>query len=113
MIKDKIFAAADRKRRKVDVPEWEAEIFVQSMTGTERARFKTLTEKLNKDGREAEADTWLVLYTATDEQGNRVFSDEDFARLNDKSASILTHIAKEALIVNGLLPESIEEAKKN
>lgn len=113
MIKDKIFATQDRKRRKVYVPEWETVIFVQSMTGAERARFKALTDKLNKEGNEALADTWLVLFTAVDEQGNRVFSDEDFAALNNKSASILTHIAKEALIVNGLLPESIEEAKKN
>jgi hypothetical protein len=113
MIKDKIFATQDRKRRKVDVTEWETAIFVQSMTGAERARFKALTDKLNREGNEALADTWLVIYTATDEAGYPIFTDEDFAALNNKSASVLTHIAKEALIVNGLLPESIEEAKKN
>jgi hypothetical protein len=113
MLKTKIFDAIDRKLRHVHVKEWDVTLYLHSMTGAERARFKQIADKLQKEGKEADADTWLLILTACDEQGNRIFSDEDFERLNSKSATVLTHVAKEALIVNGLLPDSIDEAKKN
>jgi hypothetical protein len=113
MLKTKIFDAIDVKTREVKVPEWNVTLFVRSMSGTDRARFKAIADRLQKEGKEADADSWLLILTAVDEQGNRIFSDEDFEKLNSKSATVLTHVAKEALIVNGLLPESIDEAKKN
>jgi hypothetical protein len=112
-LKDIILAAPDIRTRKVDVPEWNCTLHVKNMTGTERTKFRTLSDKLEKDGKSNDADTWLVVYSASDEAGNRVFADSDFAALNNKDASILTRIAKEALIVNGLVAEAVDIEKKD
>ena len=113
MLKDSIFAAVDIKTREVKVEEWGVSLFVSSMSGVDRAKFNSLTDTLTKEGKESEGDTWLVILTACDDKGNKVFDASDFDRLNSKSAAVITKIAKEALIVNGLLPESVSEAKKN
>lgn len=111
MIKDEIFNYDDKERKEVVV--WGKQLYVSSMSGTERSKFKKMSDKLINDGKEADADTLLVIFSLEYEDGAKVFELEDFVNVSKKKASTLTMIAREALKVNGLLAESVEDAKKN
>ena len=111
MTKDQLFKIHDITVSSVAC-EW-GEVHVKSMSGADRSRFKSITDVLVKNGHEADADTWLVIFTLCDEAGNRLLSDGDFALVNERSASVLSVVATAALRHNGLLPEAIEDAKKN
>lgn len=113
MLRDNIFSAIDVKTRKVEVEEWGVTLYVRTMSGHNRASFNQMASQLEKQNRSADADTWLVILTACDENGNLVFTHEDFEKLNQKSYAAITKVAREALVVNGLLPDAISEAKKN
>jgi hypothetical protein len=104
---------ADTSIRAVEVPEWGCTAHVRSMSGVERTEFKTISEACVKAGREPDADTHLVLLTACDESGKRIFSSADFELVNSKSAKAITALARAALMVNGLIPEAVELEKKD
>lgn len=111
MTKDQLFKIHDITVAPV-VCEW-GTVHVKSMSGADRSRFKTITDDLVKRGHEADADTWLVIFTLSDEAGNRLLADADFGLVNERSASVLSVVATAALRHNGLLPEAIEDSKKN
>jgi hypothetical protein len=111
MNKEDIFAIVDVVIRPVEVKEWNKTVYVKSMNGTDRAKFCFINAGLQKADKGIESDTWLVLFGMCDMAGNRVFADSDFDRLNNMNASVISKIAREALIVNGLLNEQVEEAK--
>jgi hypothetical protein len=113
MLKDQIFKAQDAKVEPVEVPEWGVTLYVKTLSGSDRAKLRTISDHLGKVGRESEADTHLLILSACDQQGNRVFNENDFAALNEKNASIITKVAVAALKVNGLGADAVEDAKKN
>lgn len=113
MLKNQIFKAQDCKLEAVEVEEWGVTLYVKTLSGSERAKLRSITDHLTKSGRESEADTHLLILSACDAQGNKVFADSDFAALNEKNASIITRVAMAALRVNGLGEQAVEDAKKN
>lgn len=113
MLKNQIFKAQDVKLEAVEVPEWGVTLHVKTLSGAERAKLRSISDALSKSGRESEADTHLLILSACDAQGNKVFNDNDFTALNEKNASVITRVAMAALKVNGLGEQAVEEAKKN
>ncbi len=55
----------------------------------------------------------LVALTVVDEQGNRIFKDEDVKWLGNKSAAALDRIFEVAQRLSGLRDEDVEELAKN
>jgi hypothetical protein len=55
----------------------------------------------------------LVALTVVDEDGNRIFSDEDAEALGKKSAAALDRIFAVAQRLSGLRPEDVEELAGN
>lgn len=97
------------KVQAVEIPDLQEPVFVRSMTGHDRNKLKALQVKLEKEGREAEMDTHLVIACACDADGNLLFNDKDLQAVNAIPAEILTAIALESLKVSGL----VDTAKKN
>lgn len=113
MLKNTIFAALDARTEPVEVPEWGVTLYVKTMTGSERAAFITKAEDARKSNNPLDAVAWLVVMTAAEANGQRLFSDDDFGKVNGKSANVLDRISTASAKLNGLTDGAVDEAKKN
>lgn len=101
------------KREKVDVPEWETELFVKVMSGAERDRWELSTTALLKTPNLANIRASLCVMTICDEKGKRIFTNDQINALGDKSAVVLDRIFDIARRINKLNDDDIEELEKN
>lgn len=109
--KESIFNANDIRISTVSVPEWGGELRIKSLSVAER---DLLTDKIKNAGdSQAKISIGIVIMTVIDNNGNKVFSDSDYDALANKSAPVIERIALEALRINGLNPDAVEQAEKN
>lgn len=92
------FGFSDPKTKTVEIPEWEASVFVRQWTGSERANFLNWWEAKNHDLFHSH----IAVLSLSDKDGNRLFTDEDEASFANKSITALERIAAVALSFNGL-----------
>lgn len=114
--RDEILKLNDLPVEEVYVPEWDAWVRVRGLTGAERDRFEqSIVEQRGKATRMnlRNIRAKLVALTVVDEQGNRVFSDEDAEALGRKSASALNRVFEVAQRLSGLRQEDVEELAGN
>lgn len=114
--KEDILHAVDLPKEEVEVPEWGGSVIVRGLTGAERDKFEAsiVTLKGDKTGFNPEnMRAKLVVLCVVDEEGKRLFSNEDVKALGEKSALALNRVFEVAQRLSGLSPDSIEEAKKN
>jgi hypothetical protein len=116
LTRDAILEANDLPTKEVDVPEWGGSLYVRTMTGTERDAFEA--SLWVKDGEVRRQDLTnfrarLVATTATDEKGDRLFSDKDVVRLGMKSSLALSRVFDAAQKLNGIGEKEEGEAIKN
>lgn len=116
LTRDDILQAQDLPTERVSVPEWSGEVLVRGLTGAERDKFeasivvrKGNRTDFNPDNMRAK----LVALCVIDEQGNRLFTDDDVKILGKKSATALDRVFQVAQRLSGLQPGAIEEAEKN
>jgi len=98
----------------VQVPEWGGTVRVRSMTGADREAFheslpKTVDGKTPLTAFQAS----LVASTVVDGAGKLLFTPDQVARLREVSASALERVAAEAMQLNGLGVNAVEEEVKN
>ena len=115
-LRDDILASEDLPLVAVDIPEWGMTVYVRSMTGTERDLYEVdLME--NKDSplkeRLHNMRAKLVVLTTVDEDGERVFADEDVEVVGKKSATALNHIVEAAQTLNALTDKEVGEEAEN
>jgi len=98
--KSAILAASDLKHEDVQVPQWGGTVRVRTMTGIERDEFRTAiaSEGGIPVGQFSAA---LLAATIVDESGARLFTAEDMAALQAKSAASLDAPAAVAMRLNG------------
>jgi hypothetical protein len=97
-----------RKRKpvkSVEVPEWGGTVWLTPMSGVDRFRLFTDTDKENPGLGYAK----IVVGTVTDEDGNRLFADAAAATLADQEGYIVHRLSDEAMAVN----QMGEHAAKN
>lgn len=114
--REAILQAQDLPTEDVEVPEWGGTVRVRGLTGAERDAFEqSIVEQRGKSTRMnlKNIRAKLVALTVVDEQGNRVFTDEDAELLGKKSASALDRIFAVAQRLSGLRPEDVEELAGN
>jgi len=105
----------DIKIEKVEIPEWNSFVYVKSLTGKERDSFEDSMytgrsgEKVNLKNLRAR----LVVLTMCNENGKRIFSDEDADWVGDKNAAALNRIFVKAQELSGLRQEDVERLVKN
>lgn len=108
-----ILGAADRPSVTVSVPEWGGEVIVTTMSGVARDAWE---QSLVGDDKKINVENMrgrLLAFSAVDEAGNRLFTDEDAIALGQKSAKALERCVKVIQRLNGLTDRDLEDAKKN
>lgn len=114
--RDAILQAQDLPTERVEVPEWGGEVIVRGLTAAERDQFEqSIVEARGKDTRVnlRNIRAKLVALCVVDEEGKRLFKDEDAELLGRKSAVALNRIFEVAQRLSGLRPEDVEELAGN
>ena len=97
------------KRETVDVPEWGGKVIVTELTGRERDSWEDSVldedEKMSRDNIRAK----LIVRAVIDEDGNRIFKDDDADAVGDLSGAAISSLFSVASKLSGLLPGDIEE----
>ena len=112
-----ILAQDDLKYEDVQIPEWGgAWVRVRTLQANERDRFEAST--VQRDGKKMTTNfenirARLCLLCMVDENGERLFQEEDTFPLGGKSAAALDRIFTVAQRLNGLRDEDVEELAKN
>jgi hypothetical protein len=109
--KSAILAADDSKKIEVDVPEWGGSVFIKVMSGTERDRFESefVGDKKNVDMVRAK----LVSKCLCDEDGDRLFSEEEVPQLGEKSAAVLDRLFHVCMKHNRFTRDDVDELAGN
>jgi hypothetical protein len=110
--KSAILAASDLTHEDVHVAQWGGKVRVRSMSGIERDQFRAAvaSEEGVPVGRFAAT---LLAATIIDESGERLFTTDDMAALQAKSAASLDTLAVVAARLNGLGKNAVDDAVKN
>lgn len=111
--RDAILGASDLKTEVVQVEEWGGEVIIATMTGAARDAWEQSLVGSGGKVNTANVRARLVAACAVDEEGNRLFSDDDAEALGKKSSAALDRCAKVAQKLNRLTEADLEDAKKN
>ena len=114
LTREAILAADDLPRERVNVPEWGGDVFVRTMTGTERDAFESslIGKDSGKEGRLENVRARLVSLALCSESGERLFDDAEIAALGKKSARALDRVFGVAQRLNGIGTGEVDTAKK-
>jgi hypothetical protein len=104
------FLALTDKPVKVDVPEWDAEVWLRPMSSDERFAWVKATAGLGDDARIVHA---LLVRCLCDETGARLLTDEDVAALGKKNGDVIDRLGEKALQINGMGKSAQEDIAKN
>jgi len=107
--KAKILAANDTKLEKVNVPEWGDDVFIKTLSGTERDIFE---EAYSSEKMKNFRARFLVL-TLADEGGERLFTDTEVEQLGTKSAFVLNRLFEKAWSLNAFRDADVEALGKD
>jgi hypothetical protein len=110
--RDDILLAADIKKELLPVPEWGGEVFVKALSGTERDRWETSMIQMKGTDRTINMQNIrakLASMAICDEDGKRLFSDNDVLALGQKSASALQRVFELAQKLSGIGDDAVEE----
>jgi len=116
LTRDQILQASDLVREAVAVPEWGGEVLVQALTGSERDAYEATLMQLrgsNPQWNFVNARAKLVARSCVDENGARIFADEDVKALAKKSAAALQRVYDVAMRLSGLSSQDMEDLTKN
>lgn len=117
LTREAILQAKDLPYEDVAVPEWGGVVRVRALTGAERDRFEaSIVEQRGKGAPRLNTTNIrakLVALTVVDENGNRIFTDDDVEALGRKSAAALNRVFEVAQRLSGLTQADMEELEKN
>lgn len=113
--KSDILTSADLAREAVNVPEWGGTVYVRVLTAKERDAWE-LTFTPTVKGAPVVLENVrarLVVLTAVDAEGRRLFEDGDVEALGGKNAAAVDRLFVVAQRLNGLTVTEIEDTAKN
>jgi len=116
LTREQILQADDLRRELVAVPEWGGQVYVRSLTGTERDQFEASFITVNGMDTQLKLENiraQLVSMTAVDDDGKRLFSAADVQALASKNAAALQRLFETAQKLSGLSKEDVKELAKN
>jgi hypothetical protein len=101
-----ILAANDIKvSAPVPVPEWNGEVYIKTLLGTERDQF----EDAISDKKTRRTQEMLLVMTLCDENGKRLFDDKDVEALAEKSSLVTARLFEKAWDLNGFSAKAGEQ----
>ena len=107
--KAKILAANDTKLEKVHVAEWGDDVYIKTLSGTERDLFE---EAYSSEKMKNFRSRFLVL-TLSDESGARLFTDAEVEQLGAKSAFVLNRLFEKAWSLNAFRDADVDALGKD
>ena len=114
--KEAILAADDLGLEEVEVPQWGGSVLVKPLTAKQRGWFTSQLVEHRKGGnviRLEQIQIRLCAMSIVQENGNRMFSDNELAALAGKSAGALQIVFEAAQRLSGLSDEQVEELQGN
>ena len=111
LTKAAILAFDDLKKELLTIPEWGGDVYIRVMTGIERDKYEEWAINSGKSlqgirGR-------IASLCLVDENGVRLFTDEDVDALGQKSAAALERIVTAVMKLNGVTTADIKEIAGN
>lgn len=114
--KKAILSASDIKSELVNVPEWGGDVMVFGMSGSQRDEFegsivemKGKSQILHMQNIRAK----LCSLCIRDEDGRRMFDNDEVDQLGAKSSQALQRVFEVAQRLSGLTPADVESLAKN
>lgn len=110
-----ILGAKDLVYEDVFVPEWEGLVRIRGLTGAERDAFEaaiTIGKGRNKDINLLNIRAKLVAASCVNDDGARIFLDDDVINLGKRSALALNRVFEVAQRLSGLTQADVEELGK-
>jgi len=113
LTRDSILQADDLPKESVEVPEWGGQVWVRTLSGTERDSFEqSMVNKKNKPNMDNVRARFAVL-TICDEAGDRLFKAADADELGKKSAAALDRVFAVAQRLNGFSDQDQKDIAGN
>lgn len=111
LTRDAVLTAQDLPLEKVDVPEWGGSVYVRGMSGVDRDSFE---QSLMVGGEFSSVNVRakIVVRTACDENGQRIFTDADADAVGARNAAALTRIYEAGQRLSGMGAGALEDAVK-
>jgi len=109
MSKSRIVSAADTKLDTVNVPEWGGEVCLKTLTGSERDSFE---ESYSGEKMKNFRCRFLVL-TLCDENGERLFADDEADVVGKKSALVINRLFEKAWQLNAFSDAAVDSLGKD
>ncbi len=104
LTREQILAARkDRKPHRFEVPEWGGDVFIRVLSAEDQATLSDETDPKRMPVK-------VLIYALVDEQGERLFTDEDFAELMQEEFPVILRVFTEAAHLNGLSTKELDEA---
>lgn len=114
--RDAILAADDLAIEFCPTPEWPCDVYVKSLSGSERDAWEgSLLVKNGKGKREVsylDIRAKLVAKTACDEKGNLLFKSSDVMALGKKNSAALSRVFDMARRLSGLTEDDVKELEE-
>jgi len=116
LTKEQILRVKDIETRTVNVPEWGGDVLVRSLSATERDYFES--KLVDQSGGKVRANLQnikarLASMAIVDEDGNRVFTEQEIAILGTKSAAALNRISEAITDMSGISKKDMDELAGN
>lgn len=115
-LSEQILAANDLPTKPVEVPEWGLTVYVRAMNGSERDAYEAdLIDNKDKPNKEKLRNmrAKMVVLCVVDEDGERVFEEDQVDEVGRKSANALNRIVDEVQKMNALSDDDIGEIEGN
>jgi hypothetical protein len=113
--REAILASEDLRREPVDVP-WEMggeKLYVRELTAKERDDYLAVTMKGGEFAWGKNLTAELLVKAIVNEDGERLFSDDDAEALGSKGTSVLAKLFKVAMRLSGMEVEAAEAIKSD
>lgn len=108
--KQSVLSVDDFQYDVVPCPEWGGEMRVRGLTAAEQS----LIYKRYNEGKTEDFDVLVCIMGCVDENGERIFDNNDKDILRSKAFTVVDRIAKKIISLTGESdPEAIETARKN
>lgn len=108
LTKAEIDKADDRKTEEFHVPEWNGEVDLQVMCGTDLDKFETILSDPEKQ-KDGGVRARLVGLCLVDESGKRLYSDAEVYALGKKSGAVLTRLFRKCIEMNKISDAELED----
>jgi len=92
--------ALGRAREIIEVPEWGGAVIIATLNLAERLEFERWSATLPDDS--GDYIVGLLAYAVVDDNGQRLFTQDDIKALADKSAAVLLRLSRVAQRLNRL-----------